>query len=127
MKTPFTRFTSKASKASLKPSKNIGLFVTKELNEFLNLYAASQRISKSAVVRNILVEWYEETSHNIEPILNDLRLYIQHEWHLAKTLNKIQLEKQITFEDFANNIRSTFHSKGVPKKIIDLLLNEMTI
>lgn len=123
----FTRFTSKTSNSDLKPDQNIGLFITKSLDSFLNLYAASQRISKSAVIRDILMSWHIETEPDIEKILADLLFYIQYEWQLAKTLNKTKLEDPITFEDFEEDIKSTLKKKGISEKIIDQLLNRLII
>ena len=70
------------NKVPTSESKFVGVWLPRQTNAFLSLYALSKRISKSAHIRGIIKVWIEGKPDEkyIQELISDVTARLQREW-----------------------------------------------
>lgn len=117
-------------KIKKKSMKIFNFFMPVEWYDFFCLYSASHQIDKSALARSIFGDWYFETKDKEVDLIDDLVVYVQHEWNVirARKMKKPESEEaNISFADFINKAKEHLMRKGVKEELIDYVLEKIRI
>ena len=79
------------NKVPTSESKFVGVWLPRQTNAFLSLYALSKRISKSAHIRGIIKVWIEGKPDEkyIQELISDVTARLQREWKDKKRVYNI--------------------------------------
>ena len=70
------------NKVPTSESKFVGVWLSRQTNSFLSLYALSKRTSKSAIIRGIIKVWIEgkPSEKYIQELISEITGRLQWEW-----------------------------------------------
>ena len=79
------------NKVSTSESRFVGVFIPQQTNSFLSLYAVSNRVSKSSLIRGILKTWIEgkPTEKLTQELISNITARLQREWKDKKRMYRI--------------------------------------
>ena len=79
------------NKVPTSESKFVGVWLSRQTNSFLSLYALSKRTSKSAIIRGIIKVWIEGKPDEkyIQELISNITARLQREWKDKKRMYRI--------------------------------------
>lgn len=101
-----------------------------EWYDFFCLYSAARQVDKSSMARSIFGDWYAEMKDHKVELIDDLIVYVQHEWNVikAKKIKRPESEAaSISFSDFINTSKEYLQEKGVSEDLINYVLEKIRI
>jgi len=111
------------NKVSTSESKFVGVWLPRQTNSFLSLYALSKRISKSAHIRGIIKVWIEGKPDEkyIQELISDVTAHLQREW---KDKKRIYHSTDITqrFAIYKEDLGIILERKGLSDEHITQIL-----
>lgn len=117
---------------STRPDKKLkkqflGVHMDRPIFDFLCLYCASEGISKSKAIREILQEWFTDMEPLTEEFIEKVVHHVQHEWNVAKTINRLESSEKLDWEEFASVIKMDLKHLGISEKIISHVLKSIKL
>jgi hypothetical protein len=110
----------------LRNAKLFHVWLESEVLEMLKLYADARQLPPSAVVRNLLDDWYFEVKQTRNDLLADLLVSLQKQWNKNKTAHlKNKSSKVKSYDAFIENIRKKYKSLG--DQTLDMIIENLRI
>jgi len=118
------------NKISTSESKFVGVWLSRQINSFLSLYALSKKVTKSEVIRNEMESWAQENSkaYPTQDLIANLVLHCQQEWKDKKFLHRhVSVDRiEVMFEIYKDELVIHLTNKGLSetwiKRVIEGLI-----
>ena len=101
----------------------IGLWIPEEVNSFLTLYTLDKGISKSKLVRDMILSWESDTSckgQKIQSLISNIARKYQNEW-LAKKTTLPQALHENAFGIFKYELKAKLIGKVEEKHVLKII------
>lgn len=110
----------------MRNSKLFHVWLESEVLEMLKLYADARQLPSSAVVRNLLDDWYFEVKQTRNDLLADLLVKLQNQWNRNKTARfRNKASRVESYDAFIDNIRKEYKSLG--NQTLDMIIENLRI
>jgi hypothetical protein len=97
----------------------VGFFVKNNVASFLDLFSLAKGTSKTEIIRNLLLDWYDEKKDSCtnEGLVNDI---------VERSINAYCKSKHgITFYGFCNMLRRELKNKRISDENIEIIIKKL--
>ncbi|MFA5298359.1 MAG: hypothetical protein WC389_09165 [Lutibacter sp.] len=95
----------------------VGFFVKNNVASFLDLFSLAKATSKTDIVRNLLLEWYDKRDCTEEELINDI---------VKRSIEAYcKTPSTLTFYGFCNMLRRELKNKRISEENINIIVSRL--
>ncbi len=102
--------------------KLVGAMISRQVTDYLSLYALAQRMSKSMIVRALIDDWYidKREEQTVDDLINKIVEYAFIAWE------EISIQSpRISFVEFGRDLKRDLDQKGISEIVANLIIKKV--